>query len=45
MAQPKQNLSSDAAKAETDAALDKAATTKVTVEKQADGKWTVTTQP
>jgi len=45
MAQPKKDLSTDEAKAEAFAALDKDTTTKVTIERQADGKWTVTVQP
>ncbi|SHL10183.1 hypothetical protein SAMN05444159_4995 [Bradyrhizobium lablabi] len=45
MAQPKKDLSTDEAQTEAFAALDKGATTKVTIERQKDGKWTVTVQP
>jgi hypothetical protein len=45
MAQPKKDLSADDAKTEAFNALDKGTTTKVTIERQPDGKWTVTVQP
>jgi hypothetical protein len=45
MAQPKKDLSADDAQKEAFAALDKDTTTKVTIERQDDGKWTVTVQP
>jgi hypothetical protein len=46
MAAPTKDLSADDALKEASAALDKDATTKVTIEKQQDGqKWTVTVLP
>jgi hypothetical protein len=45
MAAPKKDLSADDAQKEAFAALDKDATIKVTLEKQSDGKWTITVQP
>jgi hypothetical protein len=45
MAAPKKNLSTEEAKAEAFAALDKDTTTKVTIDRQDDGKWTVTVLP
>lgn len=45
MATTKKNLSADDAKAEAFAAIDKDTTTKITVEKQSDGTWTVTVEP
>ncbi|MEA2823196.1 MAG: hypothetical protein QOJ86_5200 [Bradyrhizobium sp.] len=41
----KTNLSAEDAQKEAFAALDKDTTTKVTLEKQDDGKWTVTVLP
>jgi hypothetical protein len=41
----KKDLSADEAQKEAFAALDKDTTTKVTLEKQDDGKWTVTVLP
>jgi hypothetical protein len=45
MAAPQTNLSAADAQAAAFAALDQAATTKVTIEKQSDGTWTVTVLP
>jgi hypothetical protein len=39
------DLSTEKAQAAAFSALDKAATTKIVIEKQADGKWTVTVEP
>jgi hypothetical protein len=41
MAESKPNLSTEEAQTEAFAALDKDTTTKVTIERQDDGKWTV----
>jgi hypothetical protein len=45
MAAPKTGLSAGDAQKEAFAALDNNATTKVTIEKQTDGTWTVTVEP
>jgi hypothetical protein len=45
MAAPKKDLSSDDAKKAAIAALDDDTTTKVTVDRQDDGNWTVTVEP
>jgi hypothetical protein len=45
MAAPKTGLSADDAQKQAFAALDDSATTKVTLEKQSDGSWTLTVEP
>jgi len=45
VANPKKDLSAEQAMAEAFGALDNDSTTKITLEKQSDGKWTVTVEP